>query len=245
MYDFKSRVRYSEVNSERQLTLPALIDYLQNCCTFQSEDMNIGVEYLEQHHAAWVLSSWEIVMNRYPKLAEHITVSTWPYSFKGFYGYRNFTIKDEEGQSQQIINVFSTSDYVKEAKKILDCQKAYHDFISDDFCNNIIGLIKEKRKYYVGPGNEKSRTDYGIYRTDGTTLENLFGILVGKCTFYPEQYRSSKASYTSQEFNFLNDLNNLTVPTETKKLSLEQKESLVEYAKNSTTLGAGDRKSVV
>ena len=30
MYDFKSRVRYSEVNSERQLTLPALIDYLQN-----------------------------------------------------------------------------------------------------------------------------------------------------------------------------------------------------------------------
>ena len=57
MYDFKSRVRYSEVNSERQLTLPALIDYLQNCCTFQSEDMNIGVEYLEQHHAAWVLSS--------------------------------------------------------------------------------------------------------------------------------------------------------------------------------------------
>lgn len=86
------------MNSERQLTLPALIDYLQNCCTFQSEDMNIGVEYLEQHHAAWVLSSWEIVMNRYPKLAEHITVSTWPYSFKGFYGYRNFTIKDEAGE---------------------------------------------------------------------------------------------------------------------------------------------------
>ena len=37
-------------------------------------------------------------MNRYPKLAEHITVSTWPYSFKGFYGYRNFTIKDEAGE---------------------------------------------------------------------------------------------------------------------------------------------------
>ena len=26
MYDFKSRVRYSEVNSERQLTLPAADD---------------------------------------------------------------------------------------------------------------------------------------------------------------------------------------------------------------------------
>ena len=25
--------------------------------------------------------------------------------------------------------------------------------------------MKEKREYYIGPGNEKSRTDYGIYTT--------------------------------------------------------------------------------
>ncbi|HFH9938760.1 TPA: type II CRISPR RNA-guided endonuclease Cas9 [Streptococcus suis] len=151
----------------------------------------------------------------------------------------NFTIIDEDGQSQQIINVFSTSDYVKEVEKILDCQKMYHKFISDEFCDKLIELLREKRKYYVGPGNEKSRTDYGIYRTDGTTIENLFGILIGKCTFYPDQFRSSRASYTAQEFNFLNDLNNLTVPTETKKLSQEQKEFLVNYAKETSVLGAG------
>lgn len=28
-----------------------------------------------------------------------ITVKTWPYNFKGFYGYRNFTIEDAEGKS--------------------------------------------------------------------------------------------------------------------------------------------------
>lgn len=27
-----------------------------------------------------------------------ITVKTWPYNFKGFYGYRNFTIEDAEGK---------------------------------------------------------------------------------------------------------------------------------------------------
>lgn len=97
MYNFKSRVEYSEVNSERQLTLPALIDYLQNCCTFQSEDMKIGIDYLEKNHAAWVLSSWEIVIERYPKFAENIVITTWPYDFKGFCGSRNFTVKDETG----------------------------------------------------------------------------------------------------------------------------------------------------
>ncbi len=98
MYDFKSRVTYSEINSEKEMTLPAIVDSLQNCCTFQSEDLGIGVDYLKENHAAWVLSSWEIVLKRSPKFAEQIVTSTWPYHFKGFCGYRNFTIRDEEGE---------------------------------------------------------------------------------------------------------------------------------------------------
>ena len=65
-----------------------------------------------------------------------------------------------------------------------------------------------------------------------------FGILIGKCTFYPDEYRASKGSYTAQEFNLLNDLNNLTVPTETKKLSEEQKKIIVEYAKTAKNIRA-------
>lgn len=98
MYQLNSRVRYSEVNSEQQLTLSALIEYLQDCCTFQSEDMGVGMEYLQQEHSAWVLSSWEIRVLRYPKMGENIQVSTWPCDFKGFYGTRNFLITDESGE---------------------------------------------------------------------------------------------------------------------------------------------------
>lgn len=97
MYSVDSRVRYSEVNSEKELTLPSLLDYLQDCCTFQSEDLGIGVDYLTEHHVAWVLSSWQIQIEKYPQMAEHIRVSTWPYCVKGFYGFRNFLIQDMEG----------------------------------------------------------------------------------------------------------------------------------------------------
>jgi acyl-ACP thioesterase len=97
MYSFDSRVRYSEVNSERQLTLSALLDYLQDCCTFESEELKIGVDYLAKEHRAWVLSSWQIKIQRYPVFGEQIKVSTWPYHFKGFYGHRNFTIQDQMG----------------------------------------------------------------------------------------------------------------------------------------------------
>lgn len=150
----------------------------------------------------------------------------------------NFTVYDENGKAHRLINVFSTSDYKNEARKILETQSNYNKQITDEFIEDYIEILTQKRKYYHGPGNEKSRTDYGRFRTDGTTLENIFGILIGKCSFYPEEYRASKASYTAQEFNFLNDLNNLKVPTETGKLSTEQKEYLVDFAKNSKTLGA-------
>ena len=149
----------------------------------------------------------------------------------------DFTVV-ENGQKRRLINVFSTSAYRKEAERILRKQQKFNSKITDEFIEDCLKILTGKRKYYHGPGNEKSRTDYGRFRTDGTTLDNIFGILIGKCTFYPDEYRASKASYTAQEFNLLNDLNNLTVPTETKKLSEEQKKTIVEYAKSAKTLGA-------
>lgn len=98
MYELNSRVRYSETDREGKLSLSALFDYLQDCCTFQSEELGVGVEYLQSNHAAWVLSSWEVRVHRLPKLNEEIQVCTWPYDFKGFYGYRNFLMLGADGE---------------------------------------------------------------------------------------------------------------------------------------------------
>ncbi|KXT78631.1 type II CRISPR RNA-guided endonuclease Cas9 [Streptococcus sp. DD13] len=155
----------------------------------------------------------------------------------------DFTVV-ENGEKRRLINVFTTSAYSKEAERILRKQQEFNKKITDEFIENYLTILTGKRKYYHGPGNEKSRTDYGRYTTkkdpEGKyiTLDNIFGILIGKCTFYPDEYRASKASYTAQEFNLLNDLNNLTVPTETKKLSEEQKKTIIKYAKTAKTLGA-------
>ena len=98
MYSFKSRVRYSEVGEDKKLSLNGIINYFQDCSTFQSEMLNNGVERLEELHRVWVLSSWQIVIERYPKLCEEIEIGTWPYYFKNFAGYRNFTMRDQEGK---------------------------------------------------------------------------------------------------------------------------------------------------
>ncbi len=104
MYAFQTRVRYSECNASQKATLTALLDYLQDCCTFQSEDLGVGLEYLGAHHAAWILSSWQVDIIRYPSNGERIEIRTWPYEMRGFYGLRNFQIVDEAGETLLKVN---------------------------------------------------------------------------------------------------------------------------------------------
>lgn len=97
MYSYESRVRYSEVDPSLTLTYPSVINYFQDCSTFQSEDLGIGVKYLQEKHRVWLLSSWQLVIHRLPVLGEKIHISTWPYDFKGMFGFRNFLLSDENG----------------------------------------------------------------------------------------------------------------------------------------------------
>jgi len=51
MYTFESRVRFSEADHTELLTLPGLVNYFQDCSTFQSEDIGYGVESLKKKRA--------------------------------------------------------------------------------------------------------------------------------------------------------------------------------------------------
>ena len=97
MYTFESRVRYSETDETGRLSVTGIMNYFQDCSTFQSEDLHMGISYLEEEKRAWWLNSWQIVIDRYPSLGEKIQISTYPHGFKGIYGYRNFLIRDESG----------------------------------------------------------------------------------------------------------------------------------------------------
>lgn len=104
MYSFESKVRYSEVDSEGYITLNSILDYFQDCSSFQAEELGVGLEYMAQKGMAWVLSSWQVEVKRYPSYGEGITVSTWPYDFKGFFGYRNFVMEGQDGQTAACAN---------------------------------------------------------------------------------------------------------------------------------------------
>lgn len=104
IYEFDSRVRYSEIDHRGTMTLPALVNYFQDCSTFHSESVGLGMDRLKQEKKAWVLSYWQIIIDRYPKLYEKITTGTFATEFKGLFGSRNFYMKDEEGRQVACAN---------------------------------------------------------------------------------------------------------------------------------------------
>lgn len=155
--------------------------------------------------------------------------------------YRGQTqITDDNNEKIDLSNVFTIGAYRKEIKKVLETQKLYHNELTDELCDDYILIFNRKRKYYEGPGNEKSRTDYGRFTTrldqNGNYIdeENIFEKLIGKCSVYPDELRGAAASYTAQEFNLLNDLNNLTING--RKLEESEKHAIVQRIKTSNSI---------
>ena len=98
MYSFKSRVRYSELAADKRLSLVSIINYFQDCCTFEAEDKEVGLQWLNDHHTSWMLTNWQIHILRRPEFCEDIEIITWASGFKFFIGRRSFLIRSISGE---------------------------------------------------------------------------------------------------------------------------------------------------
>lgn len=104
IYEYTARIRYSEIGPDSKLTLAALLDLFQNCSSFQSEDLGIGVEYHHNIDRAWVLNSWQIVINKLPTFCDEVRVQTWSCGVKMAIGYRNYRMLDMDGNTLAAAN---------------------------------------------------------------------------------------------------------------------------------------------
>lgn len=98
MYTYNTKVGYSQVDTDRLMRLDALTALFQDVTCFQGEDIGNGFALLEPRRQAWILNSWQIEVKRFPAFNEPITVGTFPTSFRGFVGKRNFVVKDSSDE---------------------------------------------------------------------------------------------------------------------------------------------------
>lgn len=203
MYTFQSRIRYSEVGVDGNLTLESLLDYFQDSSTFHSEDIGLGVEYLKERHLAWVLSSWQIVVKRYPYLCENVVIGTNPYDFKGFLGYRNFLMETEAGEQLACANSIWT---LMDMEKMLPA-KPPAEMVEGYVISEKLPMDYAPRKISIPPdGTEQEKIQVRAHHLDTNGHVNNGQHVRIATEYIPEnfQIRQLRAEYKKQAV--LNDV---------------------------------------
>ncbi|MDI6401709.1 thioesterase [Balneolaceae bacterium ANBcel3] len=90
-------IPYFLTDRYRKLRLTPLVQFLEDMAIRHSEHCGVGLDFYEKHNVAWVLAKWDVTIHRYPVFNEVITITTAPTSFRNFFGFRKFDIKDESG----------------------------------------------------------------------------------------------------------------------------------------------------
>lgn len=98
MYEVSVRVRFSDIGSNNKLRLYELPKYFQDSSIEHSESLGVGIPYLAPRNLAWLLTSWQIEIQRLPVYDEKLVIRTWPFDFKGAFGYRNYDMTTENGE---------------------------------------------------------------------------------------------------------------------------------------------------
>lgn len=199
MYSFESRIRYSEADSDGNLSILALLNYFQDTTTFQSEDLGLGVAYMKEIQKVWVLSSWQIVVERYPILGEEVIVGTFPYDFKGFLGYRNFVMKTRDGEILAKANTLWSLLDVNTGKPSMPTDKMLSSYVVEEK----LPMDYAPRKISIPDGMvakepivvRKHHLDTNHHVNNGQYVNMAMG-------FLPENYpvRQLRAEYKQQAF---------------------------------------------
>lgn len=233
LVDLKVKALQEKLTEEELFAV--LYSYLKHRGISYLEDADDGSTGNTSSYARGLALNQEELKTKYPCQIQKERLEQY-----GKYRGMNDVIS-EQGELLSLSNVFTISAYRNEIIAVLAKQKQFHSLINDEFCDQYLVIFNRKRKYYEGPGNEQSRTDYGIYTTrkdpdtgDYITEQNIFEKLIGKCSVYPEELRASAASFTAQEFNVLNDLNNLTING--RKLEPDEKKEIVKTLLVSDTI---------
>ena len=200
-YIFPERIRYSEVDQNGRLTLHRLIDILQDCGTFHGEDNGVSIRYLKENHLAWVVASWQIIINELPMLGDRVNTGTWAYGYKGFIGLRNHDMVTPDGR----VLVQANSEWV-----LMNTDK-YHPARVSDYIRDGYGLYPEMkieadfggRKISIPEGGEEQEPITVMeYHLDTNHHVNNGQYVLMAQNYLPEDFRIRRfrAEYKKQAF---------------------------------------------
>lgn len=118
------------VDVNNHVKLPKLLSYCLFVSGKQSYELGQSDDFvLEEFGLVWIITDYEVTINRLPKFTETITIETEAVSYNKFFCYRTFKIYDEAGQLLiEVLTYFALMDHqTRKVSPILDDIVAVYD----------------------------------------------------------------------------------------------------------------------
>jgi len=99
-YQMKMKIPFDMADMNGHIKLPDVILLSLQVSGMQS--INLGVsdkDVLEQYNLVWIITDYNMKIERLPVFDEKITIETYAKSHNRLFCYRAFNIKDEEGNT--------------------------------------------------------------------------------------------------------------------------------------------------
>jgi len=94
VYSKKYEISEKDCNENSILLVSSLFNYLQMIMSSNVNYLGAGSDYHHKRNLAWVFVDYEVNITKLPRKGDIVNVGTIPYSFKRFYAFRKYEIKD-------------------------------------------------------------------------------------------------------------------------------------------------------
>lgn len=91
-------VRANEVDMFNRLTVPALVNFLQEAANWNAHNLGFSSQVLQERGLAWVLVRMRMECFAWAQLREQVQVLTFPSGMDKYYCYRDYRVSDAEGR---------------------------------------------------------------------------------------------------------------------------------------------------
>ncbi len=88
-------VMYKDIDTNYNLRIRNLIEYIQESSIAHSDLLGYTVERLVEDNTSFILSNMHVKISRLPKYKEKFSIDTWVPKLKGFSSERAYVIRDE------------------------------------------------------------------------------------------------------------------------------------------------------
>ncbi|WP_455539168.1 acyl-[acyl-carrier-protein] thioesterase [Terrisporobacter sp.] len=97
IYESNYKIGLEDIGVNNQATNKAIIAIMEDVSALHSASIGYGVFEIETKRRAWMILDWKVKIIKRPKYSDEIIAQTWSRKTERIYAYRDFQLKDKEG----------------------------------------------------------------------------------------------------------------------------------------------------